>query len=180
MGKLLTGMVLVGIFSILNIVGMELFITITSGIKNDSGSSLLAFDLTPTTILAITIAMGLSAFIAIGLGISLVSFAKDVRTSESLYQFVLLIPSMLVGFSTMFLGVPENIGGVALLLYIIPFTHSIAIFQKMLRPAYYDANSLLGFGLYADLLFHIIFLIVSILIVLYLASKAFERESIIS
>ena len=178
-GKLLSGMVLVGVMSLLNIVGMELYVRLTSGIATDSGSP-FAFDITPTTIFAITLAMGLSAFIAIGLGISIVSFAKDVRTSESLYQFILMVPSMLVGLSTMIIGVPENYGGAALLLYIIPFTHSVAIFQKMLRPSYYNANSLLGYGVVGDLLFHIAYLLASILFVLYLASKAFDREGIIN
>lgn len=180
LGKLLSGMVLVGVFAVLNIAGMELYVRITSGIKTSTGSSYLAFDLNPTTIFAITLAMGLSAFIAIGLGISLVSFAKDVRTSESLYQFVLMIPAMLVGLVTMVAGVPENTGGVALLLYLIPFTHAIAIFQKILRPGYYNIDSLLGFGLVGDLIFHFVYLILSILVVLWLASKSFEREGIIN
>ena len=180
LGKLFSGMVLVALFCVLNIVGMELFIRLTSGADYGSGTSLYAFELTPTTIVAITLAMGLSSFIAIGLGISLVSYAKDVRTSESLYQFVLMFPSMIVGLVTMFVGVPENIGGAALLLYLIPFTHALAIFQEILRPSYYNANSLLGFGLIGDLIFHFVFLVATILLVLYIASKTFDRESIIN
>ena len=179
MGKLLAGMVLVGVMSLVNIIGMELYVRMTSEIEINAESP-LAFDITPTTIIAITLAMSLSAFIAIGLGISIVSFAKDVRTSESLYQFVLMVPAMLVGLGTMLIGVPENMGGAALLLYIIPFTHSAAIFQKMLRPTYYNENSLLGYGVVGDLTFHLAYLIVTILLVLFIASKAFDREGIIN
>ena len=178
-GKLASGMVLVCSFAVVNIIGMELYIELTKNI-NYQGESFLAFDLTVTTIFAVSIAMLLSAFIAIGLGISIVSFAKDVRTSESMYQFILLIPSMIVGLATWIIGVPENTGGLALLLYLIPFTHGSAIFQKLLRPNYYNITSLTGFGLYADLLFHFSYLILSIGLVIYLASKVFEREGILN
>ena len=91
-----------------------------------------------------------------------------------------MIPAMLTGFVGMFAGVPENLGGPALLLYVIPFTHSLAIFQKLLRPGYYDVKSLTGFGLIGDLTFHFVYLVLSIAVVLYLASKVFEREGIVN
>ena len=178
-GKLMSGMVLVSIFAVLNVAGMYLYVWLTSNASSEV-SSVLSFELTPTTIIAISITMFLSAFISMGLGISIASLAKDVRTSESMYQFILMFPSMIVGFTGMFAGVPESIGGPALLLYIIPYTHTLAIFQKLLKPNYYDVKSLTGFGLYGDLLFHFAFLFVSILIVLYIASKVFEREGIVN
>ena len=179
LGKLLSGMVLVAIFAVLNVFGMYFYNWIIS-LSNSEVSSVMSFDLTTTTIIAISIVMFLSAFISIGLGISIASFAKDVRTSESMYQLILMFPSMIVGFAGMFAGVPESIGGPALLLYIIPYTHTLAIFQKLLKPNYYDVKSLTGFGLYGDLLFHFAYLFISILIVLYIASKVFEREGIVN
>lgn len=179
LGKLMSGMVLVSIFAVLNIAGMYLYVWLTSRTSSEV-SSVLSFDLTPTTIVAISITMFLSAFISIGLGISIASLAKDVRTSESMYQFTLMFPSMIVGFTGMFAGVPESLGGPALLLYFIPYTHTLAIFQKLLKPNYYDVKSLTGFGLYGDLLFHFAYLFISIAIVLYIASKVFEREGIVN
>lgn len=180
LGKLLSGMVLVSIFAVLNVFGMYFYNWIIKSSPSTEVSSIMSFDLTTTTIIAISIVMFLSAFISIGLGISIASLAKDVRTSESMYQFALMFPSMIVGFTGMFAGVPESIGGPALLLYIIPYTHTLAIFQKLLKPNYYDVKSLTGFGLYGDLLFHFAYLFISILIVLYIASKVFEREGIVN
>ena len=180
LGKLMSGMVLVGIFAVANVIGMYIYNALVSEATIGDNGSVLSFDLNVTTIFAISVTMFLSAFIAIGLGMSIASFAKDVRTSESMYQFILMIPAMLTGFVGMFAGVPENLGGPALLLYVIPFTHSLAIFQKLLRPGYYDVKSLTGFGLIGDLTFHFVYLVLSIAVVLYLASKVFEREGIVN
>jgi hypothetical protein len=87
---------------------------------------------------------------------------------------------MLVGLTGMFVGVPENLGESGLLLYLIPFSHSLAIFQKLLKPGFYEIKSLTGFGLMGDIIFHFTFLVISIAIVLYIASKVFEREGIVN
>lgn len=183
-GKLGAGMVLIALFALMNIVGMFLYNTITTAAaptgENAEGAFLLSIDLAFMSVLSITIALMLSAFIAIGVGIAIASLTKDVRTSESAYQMVLMIPSLLVGMIGMFSGVPESMGGAALLLYLIPWSHSLAIFQKMLRPEYFDVKSLLGMGLIPDLLFHLTFLLVSIAIILAIASKIFEREGIVN
>lgn len=79
-------------------------------------------------------------------------------------------------------GVPESIGGEALVLYLIPWTHAIAIFVKMSSPIFYNlpSQSLTGFGLAGDLLFHLGALLITILIVITIASKIFEREGIVN
>ena len=52
----------------------------------------------------------------------------------------------------------------------------------MSRPAFYDtsANSLFHMGLAVDLVFHIASLVVIIGLLLYIASKIFEREGIVN
>jgi ABC-type transport system involved in cytochrome c biogenesis permease component len=184
-GKLTAGMVLVGVFAIMNLVGMFLYNyileNIASGPIGDESGVFLAIDLNLVSITAITIAMFLSAFIAIGFGISIASLSKDVRTSESMYSFIIMIPSLIIGMVGMFGGVPESFGEVGFLLYIIPWSHSLSIFQKIMRPEFYNVKAIFGVGnLWLDLLFHIFALVLMIAIILYIASKIFEREGIVN
>ena len=87
---------------------------------------------------------------------------------------------MIVGMLGLFGGVPESYGSLGLLLYIIPWSHTLAIFQKIMRPQFYGVKSIFGLGVGVDLLFHIVSLIVIIGIILYVASKIFEREGIVN
>lgn len=184
-GKLTAGMGLVAVFALMNIVGMFMYNFIINEFTDMSGENSvfsLVIDLNPISIIAITITMFLSAFIAIGLGISIASLTKDVRTSESMYSTFIMIPSLIVGMLGMFGGLPESYGAAGFLIYIIPWSHSLAIFQRISRPAFYDlnTNSIFNMGVYVDLLFHIVSLVVIIGIILYVASKIFEREGIVS
>ncbi|MHA2366711.1 MAG: ABC transporter permease subunit [Candidatus Hodarchaeales archaeon] len=186
-GKLTAGMCLVAVFAVMNFVGIVLYDFIlnfgpTPAVEAEDGTEAfsLAIKLEPLTVISISIAMMLSAFIAIGIGISIASLTKDVRTSESMYQAILMLPSMLVGLVGMFVGVPESMGGSALFLYLIPWSHALAIFHKMNSPSFYEVKSLLGYGLIADLLFHLIFLFISIAIIIAIAAKIFEREGIVN
>ncbi|MFW9993605.1 MAG: ABC transporter permease [Candidatus Odinarchaeota archaeon] len=183
-GKLIAGMALICIFTIMNIVGMIGYSYALSTIYGDP-SSLggneglgMSLEITVWVVLAISISMFLSAFISIGIGIAVASLSKDVRTSESLYTLVLLVPTMAVGMIGLFSGVPEEAG--LTILYLIPWSHALAIFSKVIRPGYYDAKSLLGFGLVGDLIFHFLALFLSIAVVMFIASKIFDREGIVN
>ena len=185
-GKLSAGMVLVVIFTLMNIIGMFFYnylltnFTTTSNNSSTSVSDILSINLDPTSVIAISVTMFLSAFISIGIGISIASLTKDVRTSESMYNLLLMLPSLLVGMLGLYGGLPENQGEAGLLLYIIPWSHASAIFQEVSRPDYYNVKSLLGFGLVPDILFHLVVLIIMIVIILYIATKIFEREGIVN
>jgi len=188
LGKLAAGLILVGILVIANIVGMFLYnflLSLSSQSEisdaiNDSGFG--AIDLNLITIVSISIAIALAAFVAIGIGIAIASLTKDVRTSETLYQTIMIIPAMLTGFISLFAGVPESLGREGLILYLIPWTHATAIFIKISSPALYNlpSQSLTGFGLFGDIIFHLGALAISILIIITIASKIFDRESILN
>ncbi|MFW9928231.1 MAG: ABC transporter permease [Candidatus Thorarchaeota archaeon] len=180
-GKLIAGMILVSIFAIMNIVGMFLYNRIIGSLPNTSTQSefSLVIDLNPITIIAITLAMFLSAFVGIGIGISIASLTKDVRTSESIYNTGLMIPSMLIGVIGLAGGTPESYGTAGYLLYLIPWSHTLAIFQKITNLDYYNRISPFG-SVYIDLIFHISALVIMIVIILYIASRVFEREGIVS
>jgi len=82
--------------------------------------------------------------------------------------------------TSMFGGVPEDsFGGAGIFLYIIPWSHAIAILQKGMYPLTYTSTALTG-SIATDLIFHIGYLVVVILIAIYIASRVFERESILT
>ncbi|MHA1450897.1 MAG: ABC transporter permease, partial [Candidatus Hodarchaeales archaeon] len=184
LGKLCAGMVLVSIFAVMNIIGMMIYASFTSSFYSDisaiSGTDSIgmSIEVNLVVLVAITISMFLSSFISIGIGIAVASLAKDVRTSESAYTTLLILPTVVVGMIGMFSGVPEEAG--MTILYLIPWSHSLAIFTKVLRPGYYGAKSLLGLGLWPDIIFHVLALAVSIGIILFIASKIFDREGIVN
>ena len=93
------------------------------------------------------------------------------------------IPSFL-HFGIYGLGYAVSCPSYGIILYIIPWAHSIAILSKGLYPQTYASNALtrdLPYGGIAmDLVFHFGFLIVVILVCLFIASKVFEREGILT
>ncbi|MHA2203921.1 MAG: ABC transporter permease subunit, partial [Candidatus Hodarchaeales archaeon] len=137
--KLLAGMVLIGIFSLMNIVGLFVFtimMDVAAGSIGAEGYSTI-FAIEPSLIMVVLVVamMFLSAFVAIGIGISVASLTKDVRSAESMYNMLMMVPAMGIGFIGMFGGIPERaFGGAGVVLYIIPWAHSIAILSKGLYP----------------------------------------------
>ncbi len=191
LSKLLAGMVLVGIFALMNMIGLLLFSFIINSVASggdngaDAYASVFAIEVTPTVMVLVASMMFLSAFVAIGIGISLASLTKDVRSAESMYSMVMMLPAIGVGMIGMFGGVPENaFGGAGIFLYIIPWAHALAILSKGMYPQTYASGALTrnlpGGGIAMDLVFHFGYMIVMILICLFIASKVFEREGILT
>ncbi len=181
-GKFVAGLMLVSIFALSNVIGMLLygamlqfgwqFVVPDSLSENVTFQSVsesgFFFDTTVLTIIVVLVAMFMTSFLSIGLGIAITSFSKDVRTAESMYQFIMMIPTFGIGLIGMFVGIPEYLGTAGYLLYLIPFTHTVALINKFL---FFPASPL-------ELMFHVAYLIGSIVVVFYLAAKIYERESI--
>ncbi|MFX1286449.1 MAG: ABC transporter permease [Promethearchaeota archaeon] len=187
--KLLAGMALIGIFAIMNIFGLFLFTAMIDAAAGTIGaeeySTIFAIEPSPIMLILVVSMMFLSAFVAIGIGISVASLTKDVRSAESMYNMLMMVPALGVGFLGMFGGIPERaFGGAGIILYIIPWAHSIAILSKGLYPQTYASSALTrglpGGGIAMDLVLHFGYLIVVILICLFIASKVFEREGILT
>ncbi|UCE15009.1 MAG: ABC transporter permease [Candidatus Heimdallarchaeota archaeon] len=178
--KLLAGMVLVGIFTVMNIIGLLGFSAIIGSIKNDSYSSVFSIEPSVDMLVLTTLMMLLSAFIAMGIGISLASLSKDVRSAESMYTFTMMFPAIGVGMIGMIGGLPEQtFGGIGLLFYLIPWTHSTALLSKGLYPQTYASSTLTG-SIPLDLVLHFGYLLFLIFACLFVASKVFEREGILT
>jgi ABC-type transport system involved in multi-copper enzyme maturation permease subunit len=185
LSKVLAGLVLVGIFTIMNIFGLFLFSAMinTIGSGNEGAeeySAVFAIDPNLTMMVLIVLMMFLSAFVAIGIGISLASLTKDVRSAESMYTMVMYLPAIGVSMIGLIGGLPEQaFGEIGLILYLIPWTHAFAILSKGLYPKTFESSTLTG-SIPLDLVFHFGYLIAVILICLFVASKVFERESILT
>ncbi len=185
LSKLLAGMALIGVFALMNIFGIFLFSVLMDAAAETIGgtevSSIFAIEVSLTMVILVVTMMFLSAFVAIGIGISIASLTKDVRSAESMYNMVMMLPAIAVGMIGMFGGVPDREG---VILYVIPWTHSIAILSKGLYPQTYASSALTrglpGGGIAMDLVFHFGYLLVVILICLFIASKIFEREGILT
>ncbi len=174
LGKLLAGFVLILLFTGMNIVGMMSFLWIMaefSTVFDETGnSSEPPFgEVDAVALGVIALAMFLTAFIAIGIGISIASLTKDVRSAESLYSISMLIPSMVIGMIGMTSGLPEELGSEGWFLYLIPWSHTLALVNKIL---FFPAEPW-------EFVFHIGFLLGFIFIILVIAAKVFEREGII-
>lgn len=186
LSKLLAGLVLVGIFSLMNILGLFLFgflIDFATSNGNEGAeayASVFAIEPTVTMTVLVVLMMFLSASVAIGIGISLASLTKDVRSAESMYTTFMMLPSIGVGMLGLFGGVPEQaFGGAGIILYIIPWAHAVAILNKGIYPQTYASSAITG-SIPLDLVFHFGYLIAVILICLFIASKVFEREGILT
>jgi len=183
LGKVLAGMVLLTVFAVMNLVGLLGFSWLLSSqlADNDIGTSaMFSMDISIWLLLLVAITMFLSAFVSIGIGISVASLTKDVRSAESLYTLTMLIPSMAVGITGMFGALPEDaFGGAGIFLYIIPWAHSLALLSKGLYPQTYASSTLTG-SIPTDILLHVGYIGLVILICLFVASKVFERENILT
>ncbi len=164
LGKVIAAFILTLIFAISNIFGMLIFAKLV-----DAENILTTYQ-----IVIVTLVLVITAFVATGLGISITSFAKDTRTANTVYQFVMLIPTVFVGFSAIFGTVPDTLDWV----YIIPWMHTIAVLQKALFPQILSNSTLTG-NIALDITFHLAYLFFFVMVSFILAARLFSRESIL-
>ena len=188
--KFAAGSVLGSISVLVNFVGMLAYIYVTNNIiapANEWSSAAFEIDIGLNLILAMVLILFLCTLLNLGIGISLASLAKDAETSRQLFS-LLLMPIILFLSINLFTGLPEMLSDsmespLPLLLYLIPWMHALAIFQKMMLPAYFTTNDLLLIPLgnvWIDVLFHFIVIFVILALVMWAASKVFEREGLVS
>jgi hypothetical protein len=167
-------MVLLAIFAVMNFIGAVVF-TALIGTSN----AFLAIEPSLTLFILVAVTMFLLAFVNVGIGISIASLAKDVRSAESTYN-LLTLGSMGVGAIAMTGGLPEIVfGEIGVFLYLLPWTHGIALLSKGLFPQTYASAALTG-SIATDILLHLGYMVVFIAICIFIASKVFDRESILT
>ncbi|MFX0094970.1 MAG: ABC transporter permease [Candidatus Hodarchaeota archaeon] len=184
LGKFLAGAALSTIGVGTNIIGFMAYEFVMSDILAPANRwSNYAFNLEITALPALTLTLFLCTLVNLGIGISLSAIAKDAGTSRSIFM-VLMMPVMFLIPVILFTGLPEVLAKtanapLALSLYIIPWTHVFAIFQKLLAPTYYTTNGLFG-NVWVDIGFHITVLFITVAVVMWIASKVFEREGLVN
>jgi 4-amino-4-deoxy-L-arabinose transferase-like glycosyltransferase len=64
---------------------------------------------------------------------------------------------------------------------LIPWEHVLAIFQKIMLPEYFSVHGYLLFGnVWVDVGFHLLAIFLVIILVIWVASRIFDREGLIS
>ena len=85
-----------------------------------------------------------------------------------------------VGAIAMVGGLPEMVfGEIGVFLYLLPWTNGIALLMKGLFPQTFASFALTG-SIATDILLHLGYMVVFIGICLFIASRVFDRESILT
>ncbi len=188
--KFAAGSVLGSISVLINLLGMLAYMYIMNNMiapANEWSSAAFKIDFDLNLILAMALTLFLCTLLNLGIGISLASLAKDAETSRQLFS-ILLMPVILFLSINLFTGLPEMLSAstgspLPLLLYLFPWMHALAIFQKMMLPSFFTSNDLLLLPLgnvWIDVLFHLVVIFVVLALVMWAASKVFEREGLVS
>ncbi|MHA1910564.1 MAG: ABC transporter permease [Candidatus Kariarchaeaceae archaeon] len=172
-GKLIAGSFLAILFSLVNLVGITIFsYTIRNGANFAEETGI---NLTPAIYLMIFVVMFFTSFAALGLGISISSLMSDQKTAETTYMLSMILPINIVGIIVLIQGVPETLNW----LYLIPWTHSMAVMNKGIFPKTYANSSLTG-SVALDIVFHLGVLLAFVIGSIVVASKIFDREGVVS
>jgi hypothetical protein len=135
----------------------------------------MGFELSPMIYLLIFVVMFFTSFAALGIGISISSLMSDQKTAETTYMLSMVLPINIVGLIVLFQGVPKTLSW----LYLIPWTHSMAVMTKGIFPKTFANSSLTG-SIALDIFFHLGALFAFVIVSIIVASKIFDREGIVS
>jgi hypothetical protein len=171
LGKFLSGALLMGIFSLMNIVGMIFYNLTTQNLSIFQYSDLAIFELTIVDGLILCGVLFITAITALGVGISLTSRSDDSRTVETTYSFTIVVPYALIALFFLISGDPP------LWIYLIPWAHSGAMINKALFPNTFLTDTITG-SWTLDVVFHGFCLVLFNIIALGLAAFLTKRGSI--
>ncbi|MFX0093252.1 MAG: ABC transporter permease, partial [Candidatus Hodarchaeota archaeon] len=134
LGKLIAGVALCSLFAVSNFIGIVVYNFALTWLAPPSALDFMVIrDL--SIIPAITISMMLASLCSIGIGIVISCLAKDRKTAESVFQLVLLFPSMIIGLIGMLSMDPLEMGILGIVLFLIPFTHAVLFIRGILTGA---------------------------------------------
>jgi ABC-2 type transport system permease protein len=169
MGKVSSTMIVAGVASVTVLIGYSYMIgSITTGITN-TNVDLVALGLVPS---AFGYAMlGVSLFVtllsALALAVIMSSFAENVRSAQALVGYIyplIFIPAM----ALMYLDLNTLPLVVKAIFYAIPFSHPILASKAVIM------------GDYGTVAFGIIYVAIFTVIIMYLASRLFATEKILT
>ncbi|MFW9779096.1 MAG: ABC transporter permease subunit [Candidatus Heimdallarchaeota archaeon] len=188
--KIVAGSLLGIISVIVNLTCFIIYQFVTNEIvapSNNWSSIVFATYLSPTLIPMFGLTLMLCTLLNLGIGISIASLAKSAETSRQIFT-LFMMPMLVFLTINLFTGIPEMlsmslVSPLPLLLYLVPWEHALAIFQKTLLPQYFTSNNLLLIpigNIWADVVFHLISIVFTLFLVIWIAAKVFERESLVN
>jgi ABC-2 type transport system permease protein len=170
MGKLSGSILVAGIGAVTYMIGFNYYMGSFSGFGTaGSGLDLASLGLAPSLLgyLLLGVSLFVTLLSALALAVILSAFAEDVRGAQSLVGYIypfLFIPAILL----MYVDVNTLPLAVKIALYAIPYSHPIIASKAVTMGDYWTA----GFG--------IIYVTTFTLVIMYLASRLFATEKILT
>lgn len=157
LGKYIAGSLLFSAYAIVNSIGLKLFaLTIQ---KFDLFPTMPPFEISVYEMLIYFIMLFLTGSTAIGLGITITSFAKTKKSAEGMYMVTIAVPYIVIAMLILITGIPSGWSA----LYIIPWVHGNAILTKGLFPQN-DMIQLITPYAWLDIIIHILFMVFFVII----------------
>lgn len=170
--KVIAGTVLISIYSIVNVFGMLIFRALVTSSEAEFVQA-LGESLTNEMILVITLSIFLSALVSMGVGIAVVSRVSDTKSAEGIYMGVMMVPAMYVGFVALSDGLSTSLP-----YYLIPWSNTIGILMKSMYPKTFEYAAITN-SIGLDVILHIAYLLVFIVISLLISARLFNQEKMI-
>ena len=170
MGKLSSTVIVAGIAAVAVMIGYNYMLgSVTLGIQNQISIDLVSLGLVPSPIGYAL--LGISLFItllsALALAVIMSAFAEDVRGAQALIGYIypiIFIPTLALIYLD-FNTLPDIIKTI---LYAIPYSHPII------------ASKAVVFGDYTTVIFGIIYVTAFTIVIMYIASRLFATEKILT
>ncbi len=170
MGKLSSTVIVAGIAAVAVMIGYNYMLgSVTLGIQNQTSIDLVSLGLVPSPIGYAL--LGISLFItllsALALAVIMSAFAEDVRGAQALIGYIypiIFIPTLALIYLDLN-TLPEII---KIILYAVPYSHPII------------ASKAVVFGDYTIVIFGIIYVAAFTIVIMYIASRLFATEKILT
>lgn len=164
-GKLSGSLLVAVLGTITYIIGFNYYMSSLLGNQSQIDLSSLGLNTTPISYALLGLVLFISIVATLAIAVAFSVFSEDVRsaqTSMSYIYVVILIPTFLF----MFIDINTLSLPIQLLLYAIPFTHTLAATKEILT------------GNFAGIFPNVIYLIIFTVVVLYIAAKLFTTEKV--
>ena len=170
MGKVASTVIVAGIAAVTVLIGYSYMMgSVTMGIPDNVNVDLVALGLVPSTFGYIM--LGISLFVtllsALALAVVMSTFSENVRSAQAIVGYVyplIFIPSI----ALMYLDLNNLPLVIKAVLYAIPFSHPMIASKAVIM------------GNYTPVIFGIIYVTIFTVIIMYIASKLFSTEKILT
>ena len=164
-GKLSGSLLVAVLGTVTYIIGFNYYMSSLLGNQSQMDLSSLGLTTTPMSYALLGLVLFISIVASLAIAVAFSVFSEDVRsaqTSVSYIYVVILIPTFLF----MFIDINTLSLPIQLLLYTIPFTHTLAATKEIL------------IGNFSGIFLNVVYLIIFTVVILYIAAKLFTTEKV--